>query len=277
MDELCHRNRKKDKTNFTLVAMPLFIFYFIVFALAWLFQPIPKKYGAAHLKQTIPLLFFAPLIFSFKIINWQMPSFVTSCFEFPWNRYIAVVSEFPLRLALFLTMLYFVRKFFYDDPYFFGFSLKNIKLRPYLFLLFFMLPLILAASVGPDFLQTYPKVRNIDFINGYSHAPVIWKVLYEISHGLDFITIELFFRGFLVLSIVHFVGIDAILRMAVFYGTVHFSKPLGECISSYFGGIALGVIAYRTRSIMGGLIVHLGIAYLMEIGGYLGHIYFNSR
>lgn len=128
--------RIKQISPWWLCLFSFFIFYFIVFALAWLFQPIPKKYGAAHLKQTIPLLFFAPLIFSFKIINWQMPSFVTSCFEFPWNRYIAVVSEFPLRLALLLTMLYFVRKFFYDDPYFFGFSLKNIKLRPYLFLLF---------------------------------------------------------------------------------------------------------------------------------------------
>jgi hypothetical protein len=65
--------------------------------------------------------------------------------------------------------------------------------------------------------------------------------------------------------------------MAAFYCTVHFGKLVGERISSYFGCIALGVIAFRTRSIVGGLILHLGIAYLMEIGGYLGNIYFNSR
>jgi hypothetical protein len=59
--------------------------------------------------------------------------------------------------------------------------------------------------------------------------------------------------------------------MAAFYCTIHFGKPLGECISSYFGGMVLGVLAYRTRSILGGLIVHLGLAWMMELGGWLGH------
>jgi hypothetical protein len=44
-----------------------------------------------------------------------------------------------------------------------------------------------------------------------------------------------------------------------------------ECISSFFGGLILGVIAYRTRSIVGGLVVHLGIAWMMEIGGFMGN------
>ena len=61
-------------------------------------------------------------------------------------------------------------------------------------------------------------------------------------------------------------GKDAILPMACFYCTIHFGKPLGECISSYFGGMLLGIVVYNTRSIFGGLMVHLGIAWLMEIG-----------
>jgi hypothetical protein len=32
----------------------------------------------------------------------------------------------------------------------------------------------------------------------------------------------------------------------------------------------LGIVVYNTRSIYGGLIVHLGIAWMMEIGGYIG-------
>ena len=69
------------------------------------------------------------------------------------------------------------------------------------------------------------------------------------------------------------VGKDAILPMAVFYCTIHFGKPIGECISSFFGGLLLGIITFNTRSIIGGLIVHLGIAWLMELGGYIGNIY----
>jgi membrane protease YdiL (CAAX protease family) len=90
---------------------------------------------------------------------------------------------------------------------------------------------------------------------------------------LDFVTIELFFRGFLVLAFVRFVGPDAIVPMAVFYCSIHFGKPLAECISSFFGGMLLGIVVYKTGSVAGGLVVHLGIAWMMEIGGYLGNLW----
>ena len=82
---------------------------------------------------------------------------------------------------------------------------------------------------------------------------------------MDFLTIESFFRGFVVLAFVRYVGKDAILPMAAFYCTIHFGKPLFECITSYLGGIILGVIVYNTRSIWGGFIVHLGMAWLMDL------------
>jgi hypothetical protein len=51
----------------------------------------------------------------------------------------------------------------------------------------------------------------------------------------------------------------------VLYCTLHFGKPMGEAVSSVFGGYILGVVAYETRSIWGGVIVHIGIAWMMEI------------
>jgi len=97
------------------------------------------------------------------------------------------------------------------------------------------------------------------------------KLIFELSYGSDFFSIEIFFRGFLVLAFAKWAGKDAILPMACFYCTIHFGKPLGECISSYFGGLILGIVVYNTKTIWGGLIVHLGIAWLMEIGGWLGN------
>ena len=78
-----------------------------------------------------------------------------------------------------------------------------------------------------------------------------------------------------VIGFIKWVGKDAILPMACFYCTIHFGKPMGECISSYFGGLLLGIVACNTRSIYGGLMVHLGIAWLMEIGGYIGNLLSN--
>ena len=141
-------------------------------------------------------------------------------------------------------------------------------------LLLLLIPVVALASTQPDFLRVYPKVKNIAFINGYASPVWPWKAGYELSYGLDFLTIELFFRGLLVIGLVRYAGERAILPMAAFYCTIHFGKPLGECITSFFGGLALGVLAYRTRSILGGLIVHLGLAWMMEIGGWLGHYRF---
>jgi len=98
-----------------------------------------------------------------------------------------------------------------------------------------------------------------------------YKVFYEVSYGIDFLTIEFFFRGFLVLAFVRFAGQEAILPMAAFYCSIHFGKPLAECISSFFGGLILGIIVYHTRSIWGGLMIHLGIAWLMEAGAVIGN------
>ena len=103
----------------------------------------------------------------------------------------------------------------------------------------------------------------------------LYKLLFELSYGSDFFSVEIFFRGFLVIGFIKWVGKDAILPMACFYCTIHFGKPMGECISSYFGGLLLGIVAYNTRSIYGGLMVHLGIAWLMEIGGYIGNLLSN--
>jgi membrane protease YdiL (CAAX protease family) len=113
-------------------------------------------------------------------------------------------------------------------------------------------------------------LKQVAFIDAYSTQPWWHKLLFELSYGIDFVTIELFFRGFLVLAFVRHAGEEAILPMAVFYCSIHFGKPLAECISSFFGGIILGVVVYKTGSITGGLVVHLGIAWLMEIGGYVG-------
>ena len=116
----------------------------------------------------------------------------------------------------------------------------------------------------------YPKLSNVQFFLEENNSWV-YKLLYELSYGSDFVSIELFFRGFLILAFVKWAGKETILPMAVFYCTIHFGKPLGECISSFLGGIILGVITYRTKTILGGLIVHLGIAWLMELAGFIGN------
>lgn len=152
---------------------------------------------------------------------------------------------------------------------FYGFKAKGVTLTPYFVMLAVMVPLLFWAGTQPDFLATYPRYTRIGMSATAPLYPV-YVLVYELCYGSDFLFTEFFFRGFIILAFSVKFGHRAILPMCVYYVTIHFGKPLGETISSFFGGLLLGVIAFRTRSIYGGVIVHLGIAYLMETFAFLG-------
>jgi hypothetical protein len=217
------------------------------------------------------LIAAAPAIFALKVMFMAHRPVFFKLFQYPYDKYYFMISDYPIRLLLTLVLVWLLWIWVKPNYPFCGLTLKNFQLKPYLILLACMLPLIAFASTRPDFLSMYPKLKSVAFFTNTSHAPWFHKLLYELSYGIDFITIEVFFRGFVVLAFAHFVGKDAILPMAAFYCVIHFGKPLPECISSYFGGLLLGILVYKTQTIIGGLIVHLGIAWLMEIGGYTGN------
>jgi len=269
-----------------------FLFYLIVLALVWGLR-IQRLSAVAdgpdgvrsrewnktpiHQPKLLVLLGLAPLFFALKMIHWPLLPLLPTAIKFPWDHYTQLVLQLPLKLILLFLFLWTLYKAGLLPGNSFGAAVgltrKNFNTLPYFGLLALTIPLIVLASTQHDFLLVYPKVKNLAFINGYAKPEWPWKLLYEISYGLDFLGIELFFRGLLVVALINYVGQDAILPMAAFYCTIHFGKPLGECISSFFGGLILGVLAARTRTILGGLIVHLGLAWLMELGGWLGSLW----
>ena len=109
-----------------------------------------------------------------------------------------------------------------------------------------------------------------------SQAHVYWQLpewvsvlIYELAYGWDFLTVEMIYRGFFVISLSALLGRSSVIAMASLYCFLHFGKPELEAVSSIFGGYILGVIALETRSIFGGVILHIGIAWMMEVFGYL--------
>lgn len=250
-----------------------FVLFGFVFSMAWLLQFLIASKTIPDSRFFFVLLIAAPAIFAIKITFDEVASFITLHFPEPWNRYWYRVIDWPLKLLATGLLVIAIWKWGRFEKPVAGLQAKGFNVRPYLLLLLGMLPLIAFAATQNDFLRTYPKVQRIAFIDQYVQHSFPWKLLYELSYGIDFVTIEFFFRGFLVLAFARLAGKHAILPVAAFYCSIHFGKPLFECITSYFGGIILGAVVYNTRSIWGGLIVHLGIAWLMELAGYLGHVY----
>jgi hypothetical protein len=242
--------------------------FLIAFALPYFFYLLFE--GKNYFKSPLIflLIFLSPAIFSWKMVmNTEFHLSNNIYWDYYWNQ----VAYWPVRLIVMSLILFVIWKIFYSKESFFGLTVKNFNWKPYLIMLLIMVPLIAAASTQPDFLSMYPKLKDVDTALHGIKNKWFYHLFHELSYGSDFISVELFFRGFLILAFVKVVGKDAILPMACFYCTIHFGKPLGECISSYFGGLILGIVVYNTRSIIGGLMVHLGIAWLMELGGYIGN------
>jgi hypothetical protein len=252
----------RSQGSFGSIALSWYFVFLFAFSMPYILYCIIADKDYLANSRFILLLLLAPLLFairmSFSSINYS-GSGITGFSKL--NDYIIY---WPASLFFILSGLFFLWYKFDRQQPFYGFVSKKINYGPYWLMLLIMLPLIMFAAAQPDFMTLYPKLNNIE-------GTTYWwqKILFELAYGCDFITIEIFFRGFLILAFMKCAGKDAILPMALFYCTIHFGKPLAECISSYFGGMLLGIIVYHTRSIYGGLIVHLGIAWMMELAGYI--------
>jgi hypothetical protein len=169
------------------------------------------------------------------------------------------------------TFIYFIPllviKYFYDkqEKGLYGLSLEGFDYRVYAIFLLMMTPLIFWASFQPDFLEAYPAFKpwKANPVFGLSRAQM--SGLFEVFYLFDFVTVELLFRGGLVIGLSSIMGKHTILPMVVTYAFLHFGKPMAETIGSIFGGYILGVIALYSRSILGGCAIHIGVALLMEV------------
>lgn len=174
-------------------------------------------------------------------------------------------------LSIFTVLLPLMALYRYQ-PYqrsFYGLTLKDFDTRPYFTILLIMLPIVAIASFTKNLASFYPMYQT-------TPAHLYWQVpewvpvlLYELAYGWDFLSVELMYRGFFVIALSTYLGRSSVIAMASLYCFLHFDKPELEAISSIFGGYILGVIAYATRSIIGGVIIHIGIAWMMEVFGYL--------
>lgn len=121
-----------------------------------------------------------------------------------------------------------------------------------------VLPLIFVASLAPAFYSYYPI---------YGLAGRSWSdfALWESLYGGQFIAVEFFFRGFLLGGLGKYLGVLAVPISVMPYMMVHFGKPWTEAYAAVAAGFVLGWLAWKTRSIWGGVFVHGAVAVTMDV------------
>lgn len=202
---------------------------------------------------------------SLPFIQWLLLNVDAQLYLWAYKVTVNMVSVFTVVLPLYLYYR-FAEK---ERTGFYGLSRSKFDSAPYFKMLLIMLPLLIAATWLPGFLRQYPMYKVTSAHEYLGVSPFITALAYELAYGFDFVSVELLFRGFMVIGMSALLGRKAVLAMAVIYCLLHFGKPAGEAISSVFGGYILGVIAFETRSIWGGIIVHLGIAWMMELIAFI--------
>lgn len=145
----------------------------------------------------------------------------------------------------------------------------NKDLKIFLGFFCFMLPLVFLVSTQDSFLLKYPFYRPISADQIYPNL-LIWELFYF----LQFISLEFFFRGFLVHGLKEEIGDYSVLVMVIPYCMIHFQKPFLETIGAIFAGLILGYLSLRKKSIVTGIALHFSVAITMDLFAlyHLGYI-----
>jgi membrane protease YdiL (CAAX protease family) len=177
-----------------------------------------------------------------------------------WNRlaFWAVISIATYVIPPVLVIRFLLRERVRD----YGLRMRGIgpHVATYALLFAIAAPLIVAASYSSSFQDKYPFFEPAA---GSSFWPYLyaWWALY----WLQFVALEFFFRGFMVHGLAPRLGYAAIFAMVVPYNMLHFGKPMPEALAAIVGGIVLGTLSLKTRSIWWGAALHISIALTMDV------------
>lgn len=124
-------------------------------------------------------------------------------------------------------------------------------------------PVLIMVSHSESFSRTYPFYK-------LANRSVFDLVAWELMYAVQFLSLEFFFRGFLLQGVRRQLGVNALFIMIIPYCMIHYGKPLPETLGAIGAGLLLGTIAMRTRSIWGGVIIHVCVAVTMDLLSVFG-------
>ncbi len=162
-------------------------------------------------------------------------------------------------ITFFILPFFIIGVFLKEKITAFGLKLGDwrvgLKISVLLFLL--MLPLIWIVSASPSFTAKYPHLLSLR---------EVWSkfFIYEVGMLIYMFAWEFIWRGYMLFGLEEKFGYYSVLIQMIPFLILHNGKPLPETFGAILGGIALGILAFRTRSFIYGVIVHRGIMFSID-------------
>ena len=162
-------------------------------------------------------------------------------------------------VALFVLPWLIIRLFLKEKLGNFGISLGDAKTGLKLSVLFIiiMIPAVWIATSTEGFILTYPLLAK---------ARDSWEIfiIFECGLLLYVFSWEFFFRGFMLFGLKEKFGYYAVLIQMIPFVILHDGKPSAETFGAILGGIALGILAYRTKSVFYCVIAHAAVLFSID-------------
>jgi membrane protease YdiL (CAAX protease family) len=142
----------------------------------------------------------------------------------------------------------------------YGWSVRGFTRHIGLYLVLYaaVLPLVILMSMTKDFQRIYPFYK-------LAHRSAFDFWAWEALYAAQFLSLEFFFRGFMLHGSKRSLGVHAVWAMVIPYCMIHYGKTFAETMGAIFAGLILGTIALRTKSIWGGVFVHIAVAVTMDL------------
>lgn len=191
----------------------------------------------------------------------------------PWSAVLGYLWWFATSFVLYLVMplvVSFATRGSFHERYGFQFGDWRAGLKISALFLAVMLPATWVASTLDSFKGIYPLAGNGAYLEhlGGGKTAFSWRLFltYEAGYMAYFFAWEFLFRGWMVQGLVPKWGrAQAVLVQVMPFAVMHLGKAELEAIGSIIAGVALGILAVRTRSFFYGFFLHGAVALWMDL------------
>ena len=134
----------------------------------------------------------------------------------------------------------------------------KIGLKYSLIFLAIMIPIVWFVSAYGDFMDTYPQLNDVKYS---------WSIFLVFESGilLYMIAWEFIWRGFMLFGLEEKFGYNAILIQMIPFLILHNGKPAAETFGAIIAGLALGILALKTRSVLYCIITHASVMFSIDL------------
>lgn len=202
--------------------------------------------------QTISWYYTSRRFFRVNLFDYSPSGYDVYLIEY---LYWFISDFFTLFILSSLIIKFVLKENLKDYGLTFGDYITGLKISIIFFTV--MLPLIWIVSSTESFAAKYPHLHN---------TRESWSLffIYESGMLVYMFAWEFIWRGFMLFGLKEKFGNYAVLIQMIPFVILHNGKPELETFGAILGGIALGILALRTKSIYYCVLVHISIMFSID-------------